>query len=62
MNGKRLVKKWVNWQLVCAAEEEYSLIRHDGFNVDFDAPNEGEAITEAMRLMLEIEGVPATLQ
>ncbi len=62
MNSKRIVKQWANWQLVCVDEEEYSLIRHDGLNVDFIAPDEKEAISEAMRLMLEIEGGSDVIQ
>jgi len=62
MNGKRVVKQWGNWQLVCIASEEYSLIRHDGFNVDFIATDEKEAISEAMRLMLEIDGGSTAIQ
>jgi len=62
MNSKRLIKQWGNWQLVCVSSEEYSLIRHDGFNVDFIAPDEKEAVSEAMRLMLEIDGGSSTIQ
>jgi len=55
MNRKRLVKQWENWQLTCVEEEEYLLARNDGFDIDFDAPNDEEAIKEAIRLMDEIE-------
>ncbi len=62
MHAQRVVKQWANWKLVCVTEEGYALIRHDGLNVDFDAPDEGEAISEAMRLMLEIESPVVIVQ
>ncbi|WP_310600636.1 hypothetical protein [Desulfobulbus sp.] len=57
-NSQRIVRRWADWQLVCIAEEEYLLIHRDGFNVDFDAANDGDAMTEAVRLMNEIDGDP----
>lgn len=61
MRSGRIVKKWVDWQLICAKEDEYLLARHDGFDIDFVAPNDEEAIKEAMRLLLEIEGGSAAI-
>ncbi|MDR2549517.1 MAG: hypothetical protein LBD10_04875 [Desulfobulbus sp.] len=55
-NSQRIVRQWAGWQLVCIAEEEYLLVRRGGFNVDFGAANDGDAVTEAVRLMSEIDG------
>jgi len=33
-----------DWQLVRPEEEEYLLARHDGFDINFEAPNDEEAI------------------
>jgi hypothetical protein len=55
MRSNRVVKEWTGWQLICVEEEEYLLARHDGLDIDFDAPNDEEAIKEAIRLMGEIE-------
>jgi len=58
MQDKRIVQQWVGWQLICVEEEEYLLARHDGFDIDFDASDDDEAIQEALRLMHEIEDGP----
>ncbi|MCL2458943.1 MAG: hypothetical protein FWF31_08925 [Desulfobulbus sp.] len=57
-NNQRLVRQWADWQLVCIADEEYLLIHHDGFSVDFDAVNDGDAMAQASRLVNEIDGSP----
>lgn len=57
-HNKRLVHQWPAWQLFCVEEEEYLLVRHDGFSVDFDAAGDQEALGEAQRLMGEIDGGP----
>lgn len=56
MHSKRIVKQWEDWLLICTEKDEYLLSRHDGLDIDFDAPNDEDAIIEALRLMHDIEG------
>jgi len=56
MHSGRVVEQWVDWKLICVEGEEYLLARRDGFDIDFEAPGDEEAVTEAMRLIREVEG------
>ena len=62
MNIKRIVKQWEGWQLICTEKDEYLLAMHDGFDIDFDAPNDEEAIIESLRLIRDIDGEPTHSQ
>lgn len=56
MHSKRIVKQWEYWRLICTEDDEYLLSKNDGLDIDFDAPNDADAIKEALRLMHDIDG------